>query len=122
MNYYHVSETNYDKKTFKPRVPCSIMDQEDNRTKRVCFSTNIRGCLKAIDIELFLNFGDDEYFVHVPNNYSGKIYKPSVSEVPDVKDTREKWLLNRVNLKCIGKIKVYKSKRNKFIYKWIEKY
>lgn len=122
INYYHISKSNLDGTVLKPRVPESRMDQEDGRKRRVCFSTNIRGCLKAICAEYFLGFGDDEYYVHVPYNYKSKVYKPSEKEVPDVKYTREKWFLNKVKLHCVGKIKVRKDEKNHFAWKWKEKY
>lgn len=122
MNYYHISECSLNGKTLKPRVPSSRMEKEDSRKRRVCFSTSIRGCLKAICAEYFLRVGDDEYYVHVPYNYTGKVYKPSEKEVPDVKETREKWFLNKVKLRCVGKIKVRKDEKNHFTWKWMEKY
>ena len=122
VTYYHISESNLDGVVLKPRVPTSRMDNEDGRKRRVCFSTNIRGCLKGIDVECYLCFGDDEYYVHVPHNYKGKVYKPSEKEVPDSKETREKWFLNKVKVRCVGKIKVRKDEKNRFTWKWMEKY
>ena len=122
MNYYHISAYNQNNKIFKPRIPALRLDSEDGRTKRVCFSTSIKGCLCAINVEEYLPCDDGVYYVHVPKNYRGKTHKPTVEEVPDVKQTREKWILNNVKLKCIGKIKVHYSSKRGLIFRWIEKY
>ena len=122
MNYYHVSSDNHDGKTFKPRVPYNTMWGENVTKRRVCFSTSITGCLNAINVSEYLPFCDDTYYVHVPLNYKGKIVKPTVGQVPDVKETREKWFVNRVRLRCIGKIKVRDYGRRGLKFRWIEKY
>lgn len=122
MNYYHISAYNQNNKIFKPRIPDLKLDLEDDSTKRVCFSTSIKGCLYAINVDEYLCCEDGIYYVHVPRKYKGKIHKPTVKEVPDVKLTREKWFLNNVRLKCLGKIKVYCSGKRGLRFKWIEKY
>lgn len=122
MQYYHVSSENQGNKKFRPRVPGSKLYNEDAATKRVCFSTSIIGCLSAINVEEYFTCIDRTFYVHVPVGYKGKIHKPTKKEVPDVIETREKWFLNTVKLKCIGKIKIYPSKKNGITFKWIEKY
>lgn len=123
MNYYHVSSDNQDDKKFKPRIPDCRMDEEDGKTKRVCFSTSILGCLYAISAINYMNT-DKIFYVHVPYNYKGKIHKPTIKQVPDVRITREKWFLNQVRLKCIGKIKIQTTLKKKMgvTFKWVEKY
>lgn len=128
MTYFHLSESNYNNKVFYPRVPNSIMDGEDEKTKRICVSTCIPGCIRAIACGYM--FSECYLYVHVPLNYTGRVHKPKVSEVPDVISTKEKWLLDKTRMKCIGRIKVYKGNKQdpydkhdkKFEYKWIEKY
>ena len=124
MNYYHISSDNQDNKKFKPRIPVLRMDDEDGKTKRVCFSTSITGCLLAISVPSYFTSIDKNFYVHVPVRYKGKIHKPTKKEVPDVIVTREKWFLNTVKMKCIGKIKVYQSWKSKYgiRFKWVEKY
>lgn len=124
MNYYHISSDNRNGEKFKPRVPDCRMDEEDGKTKRVCFSTSIIGCLSAINVQSYFNAIDKTFYVHVPINYKGKIHKPTKKEVPDVIETREKWFLNSVKMKCIGKIKIYPSWKSErgITFKWIEKY
>ena len=45
---YHLSERNQDGKCFHPRIPEKILEDEDTKYNRVCFSTNITKCVKAI--------------------------------------------------------------------------
>lgn len=124
---YHLSERNQDGKCFHPRIPEKILEDEDTKYNRVCFSTNIAKCIKAIY---------DEYvppyvlYVHVPINIEkiierGGIYKPSDVLVPDVKKTNEHWCRRPVKMKCIGSIKCTKYKKYSKTYlkfNWIEKY
>lgn len=126
-NLYHLSEDNHDGKTFYPRVPDSIMENEDYETKRICFSPTISGAVRALTRSY-----PHEMFVHVPetsiNDLIKKfyIYRPSSIEVPDVKATRECWVLHKVKMKCIGKIRIYSfydfSTEYKIRFKWIKKY
>lgn len=122
MDYYHVSSYNHDGETFKPRVPDNTMYGENVTKRRVCFSTSITGCLNAINVAEYLPYCDDMYYVHVPLGYHGRIVKPTKNDVPDVKYTREKWFVNKVKMKCIGKIKVHNSSKRGIIFKWIEQY
>jgi hypothetical protein len=126
MNYYHISDINQNRRKFRPRVPKDRLPEEDGKTKRVCFSTSINGCIYAIGFDeiffMFSKFHDYTYYVHIPLDYSGNIYKPTVKEVPDVRETREKWFLDTVKLKCIGKIKIYQSKNRGVRFRWLEKY
>ena len=124
MKYYHISSDYQGDKKFKPRIPDCRMDAEDGKTKRVCFSTSIMGCLCAISAKSYTSNLDRCFYVHIPVGYRGKIHKPTKKEVPDVIETREKWFLNTVKLKCIGRIKIYPSWKRKhgLTFKWIEKY
>ena len=131
---YHVSQSNLDGKTIQPSVPNNFMTKngyEDGKTKRVCFSSFIDGCLRALSqkctgMKLYVHIPDGEY----------DVYKPSVKEVPDVKITKEVWIKEPVKLKCIGKIDVigdrgedglpYKYGNNTaelydWDWKWVEK-
>ena len=125
---YHISESNLNGKTLRPRIPENRMSGEDSRHVRVCFSTNITGCIRAINPDV-LRY-DDIFYVMVPFDYSKlSVYKPSEKEVPDVKETREKWVRSKVKLKCIGRIKVYRDNNHftfadwdSFRFRWLEKY
>lgn len=122
-----------------PRVPSNYFTKngyEDSTTPRVCFSTSIKCCLRALSMKC----EGMELYVYTPDKYY-KVYKPNTKEVPDCKITKEVWIKEPVKLKCIGKIKVgadtgedgfpftYGSGKDKhtaelydWSYEWIEKY
>ena len=88
-----------------PRIPDNFLTKngyEDNKTKRVCFCTNIGKCLTALS----MNCTGKEFYVYQPNkseNY--KVIKPTIEQVPDINITGERWICEPVDLVCIGKIK-----------------
>lgn len=125
---YHLSPENHDGEWFKPRVPYSICEDEheDNKTRRVCFSSTICGAFFAISF-----FGyRQRLYVHVPVGLeeiakSGKLCKPTKEQVFDASVTNEYWIKRKVKLKCLGYISIaYKSNGfdTKFNFKWLEKY
>lgn len=110
----HLSEENHDGEWFKPRVPQSLVinalnpeDNEDENTRRVCFSGSITGAFYAISFD-----GKwQKLYVHVPENIEdivrrGKLYKPSEEQVFDVNYTDEYWIKCKVKMKCIGYISI----------------
>ena len=125
MKYYHLSAEKLNKFILRPRIPRSIVEGfEDNKVKRVCFSTSIIGCIDAITCENY-PFASEEFYVYKPINYTGKIVNPSEDQVCDVKSTKEKWFTDKVNIQCIGKIKAYglnHFNRKMIKWYWIEKY
>lgn len=74
---------------FSSKNSRKILEDEDTKYNRVCFSTNITKCIKAIydeDVPPYVLY----VYVHVPINIEkiierGGIYKPSDVLVPDVK-------------------------------------
>ena len=131
MNYFHISEKNRNNEMFRPRIPSNTMDGEDEKTKRICVSTCISGCIRAIIDDHCYRFDDGIYYVHVPWNYKGKVIKPTKVQVPDVNVTKEKWLTSKVRMRCIGKIMVFRSNKrdpykhycgHSYRFRWIEKY
>ena len=105
---YFLSNTNMDGKVLSPRIPSNFMTKngyEESKTPRVCFSTSIDGSLMGLS----QNLKDKELYIHIPES-EVNIYKPSVKQVPDCKITGEVWVKDKVNIKCIGKIKVIKDK------------
>jgi len=110
---YHLSMERMDGRVLYPRVPESRADDEDDVTKRVCFSTSIRGCVKAI-------CADDiacSAYIYEPADISkikDSIVVPSTDEVNDVKETREKWVTCPVEVKLIGVVRIIPGTGSKF--------
>ena len=134
---YHLSQSNLNNKTIQPTIPNNFFTKngyEDNVTKRVCFSTSIDYCLRALSS----NLKGQEFYVHIPDDITRyNIFSPDTNEVPDAKVTHEKWICSAVKMKCIGKIKVIGDKgEDGLVFKygnnsaelydwdwiWIEKY
>lgn len=102
---YHLSMERMDGKVLYPRVPESRANDEDAVTKRVCFSTSIRGCVKAICAESI----SCSAYVYEPTDVSkikDSIVVPSTDEVSDVKETREKWVTCPVEVKLVGVVRI----------------
>ena len=124
---FHISDENHDGKTFKPRVPKYAKENdEDFKTKRICVSTSITGCINALDPCRF--HPSMIWYVHVPVDLDSLYEKnsicvPNKTEVPDVAVTKEKWITKKTKLKCIGIIKnVYNSKYGRARFTWIKKF
>lgn len=112
---YHISPTNLDGKVLHPRVPVNKLTKngiEDGLTARVCFAPTIDKCLMALSD----NLKGKEFFVHVPVDKTEYI-DTTKKDVPDAKITKEKWVTMNVELKCVGKIKVFDAKDKKYKYK-----
>jgi hypothetical protein len=137
VHLYHLSEINHDGRTFRPRLPHSMSDDpeyEDQKTRRVCFSSSLSGAFRAIN-----DCGYTErLYVHIPVNIdeiikNGKLIKPNEQDVYDVYNTGEYWIRQNTKLKCIGLAEfcynentnpwdLTKPDRNRVRIKWIEKY
>lgn len=127
---YHLSKARK-LKTLTPKIPeCAVPQYEDTKTKRICFSDSIDGCLSALQCP-------GKYYVYIPkeNISEDSIYYPTVDDVRDAKYTHEVWVLSEINVKCIGIIKcsdIYvKERRNSGRgrvnvfhgqYEWLRKY
>ena len=121
-----------------PRIPDNFFTRngyEDNKTPRVCFSTDIGKCLMALSNKCT----GQKYYVYQPiGKYS--VISPTKKQVPDVEITDEKWICEKVKLSCIGKIlcigdkgedgisytyghnNEYKAELYEWNWEWIEKY
>lgn len=120
--FYFISQHgDWNESVIQPRVPSNFMTKngyEENKTPRVCFSTSIDGCLRALS----QNVNGKEFYVYNPEISSKHtVYKPTQKEVPDVKVTNEHWILQPVTLYCIGKIRVTGEKGNGIPYKYGDK-
>ena len=123
---YHISDLNCDGKTFIPRIPeDAYLGEEDTKHKRICVSTSIIGCIRAIDS--CMQYPGNKWYVHVPVGLnelyeSNHVFKPSKNDVPDVQITREKWITKCIKMKCIGVVAACGHALNKSHFRWIEKY
>ena len=96
---------------FEPRVPQERNSYEEDRTNRICVSTNLLGAVRGIP-------GSGPVIIHAYYLESLDYYQPSIQEVPDQDYTNEVWLLKeplsviradykmeKIQLKNLGKYK-----------------
>ena len=123
---FHVSLKNdMDGKTITPQLPSYITDggklddnyQEDTKTKRLCVSPSIEGCLIAIlSYNKIREHVGDKFYVYTPekpfSQYKHKTNKEIVKDklVFDANITKEAWILEPCKLKLYGIIKLKKVK------------
>lgn len=123
---FHVSLKNdMDGKTINPQLPSYITDggelddnyQEDTKTKRLCVSPSIEGCLIAIlSYNKIREHVGDKFYVYTPekpfSQYKHKTNKEIVKDklVFDANITKEAWILEPCKLKLYGIIKLKKVK------------
>lgn len=102
---YYISEKQLDSNIILPKIPNNYFtrnDYEDSKVKRVCFCKSIDKCLMALS----KNCKDLVFNVYtVDNECNYEIFAPSVIDAPDSKITEELWILSKVKVKFIGKIK-----------------
>lgn len=102
---YFISEKQLKSNVLLPKIPNNYFTQngyEDSKTKRVCFCKSIDKCLMALSKnckDLVFNV----YEVDDTDNY--EVFAPSSIDVPDSGVTEELWILTKVKVKYIGKIK-----------------
>ena len=118
-NLYFVTKADMKSKTtLEPRIPQNFLTDngfEDNKIKRVCFSTSINGAVTALS----QNLKNTDLFVYSPIGIEKRdIYRPSISQVPDRSITGEVWIRKPVQIECIGKIHVIDAKKNPQRYKY----
>ena len=136
IKLYHLSETNHNKRIFKPRIPSSAAGDcgENTTIARICFSSSMSGAYRAIEFDECRGWSYPLY-VHIPESIDNAIQNKNViiphkDLVFDVHYTNEHWVREKVKLKCIGKAcfkymgRSYKDDklRTKIGIKWIEKY
>ena len=102
---YFITEKQLNSNVLLPKIPNNYFTQngyEDSKTKRVCFCKSIDKCLIALSKnckDLVFNV----YEVDDTDNY--EVFAPSSIDVPDSGVTEELWILTKVKVKYIGKIK-----------------
>lgn len=99
---YHISAYYLGKKiVLMPKVPSTVMADEDNETARVCFAPSIEQCLlgirgtKSIDKTYTGQYG---YFLYSTE----ETLEPAGTRVPDFYRTNEHWSLKPVKVKFVG--------------------
>ena len=126
-NLYHLSIDRHHDTVFEPRIPDDRAEFEDNTVPRICVSTSIRGCLKAIGMDGM--YGNA--FIYIPiqygkNKIADNLYKPTIDEVPDVLETREKWITCPVKMHCVGMVTIephhgcWSRQKDKVTIRWDE--
>lgn len=106
---YFISEKYLNNNIILPRIPNNFFTKngyENNKIKRVCFCKSIDKCLMVLSKNckgLVFNV----YTVSDISKYD--IFKPSIDEVPDSKITEELWVLTKVEVEYVGKIKCIDS-------------
>lgn len=89
--------------TYHPQVPKSLMDSEDNKTKRVCCAPTIIGCIRALELPYSINNPNDFFKVNYLEQeieihlYSSEVHisdivQPTSFDVPDQFVTGELWV------------------------------
>ena len=112
MLIYHLS-TNSNLTKLTPRIPKYAVEScEDISTKRICFAKSIEGCLSALQ-----DIIPETYYVYIPakniNKYN--LYFPTVYDVIDGPSNGEVWILEEVDVICIGKIYCFENPYNRKI-------
>lgn len=125
-------------KSLTPRIPDNFFTRkgyEDDKTPRVCFSTDIGKCLMALTMKC----AGQKYYVYQPAG-EYEVITPTKKQVPDVDITDEKWICEKVEVECIGEIlcisdkgedgipytyghkNEYKAELYEWNWKWVKKY
>ena len=116
QNLYFISGISMDDELLVPRIPDNYMTRnsfEDNITPRVCFSATIDGALMGLS----QNIKGKKFYIHVPEDGQRlTIIKPAVASVPDQLITHEHWVMENVNLRCIGQIEITGDGDNEYEY------
>ena len=101
MKLYHVSVFLQGKKVlFKPRVPKSAAEGENATIERICFSTSIENCIKAIGSYKFKS--GTKFMVFEADIDSGSLISPQVlfdrNYVKDALENEEYWYRDSIAL------------------------
>lgn len=100
IKYYFASLKNFDNQILYPRVPKSKYNSEDGKTKRICVSQSIDGCLTAVGKFAI----GDIVFIHECE--SNSVIQPTLNQVEDRCFTGEQWILDPVQIKLFMKVEI----------------
>lgn len=124
---YHIS-TDPKLEELKPRIPSYLKKggetnpdyPENKETKRICVSSSIEGCLRAIiNFDSLMTIDEKRYYVYIPEKpfeeYKHKTNKEIIKDkdVFDANITKESWILEPCKMKLYGIIKVKQVKDRK---------
>lgn len=99
MQYYFVSDQNFDNETLHPRIPENRLYGEDEEIERICVSQSVDGCL----IATYYCKGDE---IYVHKCESNSVISPTIDQVADSYFTGEQWITEPVEMKLFMKIKI----------------
>ena len=108
--YFHISRMPLhrtgDTWLAKPRVPKSVMWEEDHQTPRTCVGPTIHHCIAGVEGEVVSRAKIQRYRGYhvygVP--HTATVVQPTPEQVPDVETTSERWLTQPTKLKYLGAI------------------
>ncbi len=94
-----------------PKIPGNPARREDTRIERISVGISIENCLMAREGIYTKPKFRENYLILRSNNYlceilieDEKLYKPSIKDVPDIKLSKEFWILNKVRIRSYRKI------------------
>ena len=101
--FFHLSQEKLTNNILTPRVPrFAVSPFENTVIKRVCFSSEIKKCLKAFpSCE-----SGSQFFVYGFSDKKQKVFKPKESDVFDVVYTNEVWVTNPIKVSLLGVIEI----------------
>lgn len=98
---YYISP-NSELKSLVPRIPKSVTTNEDIAVPRVYVSASLSMCLNAIPRNYYSS--NSLLYIYSPLKSDIRAVLPVNKMVTDVNTTDECWILDEVNVKCVGAI------------------
>lgn len=114
LTLYHISSAQL--KTLTPRITWKPMEEENFGIPRISAAPTVDECFKAIGTKP--DQCPIKYYVYkLLINPEHRIAKPDRKLVPDVDETHEYWVLDPIDVVCIGYVNVlYNYKNERFDY------
>lgn len=109
MKFYFVTDQYFgNEMVLEPRIPETIQENEDNKTKRICVSTSIIGALSATSQNLEIGEPTFVYETDIPID-SKNLIQPNQTQVFDAEYTGEFWVTKKNKFKLIKMVEVIKQ-------------
>ncbi|MCM1214070.1 MAG: hypothetical protein NC548_06070 [Lachnospiraceae bacterium] len=105
MVYYRLTPDDISGKIIDPKIPSNFMTSvgaEDNSIPRICVCPSIDLCILAVPMKTI----GMEYYVNMIDIDESSLMIPDSAQVPDQKITKEAWIIDSIEMECIGKIKL----------------